>query len=73
MNPALTPQQWRAVEQLFHAACDASPSTREDLILQGSRGDALVAEVVMRLLVADAEPALLDGGIDGMVAALFAR
>lgn len=71
MNPPLTPQQWRVVEQLFHAACEVVPAARDALVHDGSAGDAEIARVVRRLLAADAEPALLDAGIDAMVEALF--
>lgn len=71
MAPSLTPQQWRVVEHLFHAACDAPPHARAALVQRGAFGEPEIERVVLRLLAADAEPTLLDAGIQAMVSDLL--
>lgn len=71
MRRQLTPQQWRAVELLFHAAVESPPEARDALLREHSALQPEVAGVVRELLAAEADPMRLDAGIEALVRALL--
>lgn len=64
MRRQLTPQQWRTVEVLFHAACELPPAERDSILGERTGVDPGIAGVVRELLAADAEAVLLDAALE---------
>jgi len=67
----LTREQWQKVDEVFHAASQLAGEGRHHAIAALSLGDVAVADVVRRLLVADAGPTSVDEGIGKAAAQLL--
>ncbi len=60
----MTPEQWASIAELFAAACERPPATR-DAWLRESCDDAVIrAEVLAMLAAYDRDPAYLERGAD---------
>jgi eukaryotic-like serine/threonine-protein kinase len=67
----LTPEQWHAVEEHFHAAVQLPPGDRRAFIQRQTAMDVLVRSTVLNMLEADQVHGFLDLGVGAAAARLL--
>src|SRR5215831_6920181 len=69
----MTPEHWKRVKQLFHAALERDPAERGAFLDQACQGDSLLRQQVQDLLTSDDNTVdILDQPMVGMAAELMA-
>src|ERR1051326_3067685 len=56
----LNPEQWRRIEELYYAALDHRPESRETFLFGACNGDESLRREVESLLATDGEGAIVD-------------
>lgn len=62
----MTPDRWREIERIYHAAMAAAPEARAALIEQASSGDAALRREVESLIAQAATSGVLDCSVAGL-------
>jgi len=62
-GPALDPDRWRRLEEHFVSALDLGPAERAAHLARLAASDAALADEVLAMLQADAQPLSVEGGL----------